>query len=110
MKYEALHEKVIVRRTEASTTPGGILIPETARRPNDRVMVAVVESVGSGRVLPNGQLVPPSVKVGDTVLAPRYQYRDNSGVERPADIEFKGEDGETRYVVREPDIYAVVTP
>jgi chaperonin GroES len=108
MKLQPLYEKVFVRRADSKLSAGGIVIPDSAQGVNDRTFTGTVVAVGPGRLLPNGQTVPPAVKVGDTVIAPRYQYRDNNGVEHPADVIITGPEGETLYVVREPDLYARV--
>ncbi len=66
MKLEPLHDKVIVKRLEAETkTKGGIVLPDSAKEKPKRGKVI---AVGEGRRLDNGQLVKPSVKVGDEVL------------------------------------------
>jgi len=109
LKLCPLYEKVFLRRIEGSkVSAGGIVIPDTAEVPNDRTFTGVVVAVGPGRLLPNGQTVPSAVKEGDMVIAPRYQYFDKNGVEHPADITIVGPEGETLYVVREPDLYARV--
>jgi co-chaperonin GroES (HSP10) len=102
MKLHPLYEKVFVRRADSKLSAGGIVIPDSAQGLNDRTFTGTVVAVGPGRLL------PPAVSVGDTVIAPRYQYRDNNGVEHPADITITGPEGETLYVVREPDLYALV--
>lgn len=110
MKLQPLHDKLFLRKVEdSSTSAGGIVIPDAARGRDERTFVATVAAVGPGRMLPNGQIVPPSVHVGDKVIAPRYMFRDNNGVERPADITIVGPDGETFYVVRDLDLYGVLT-
>lgn len=107
MKLQPLYEKVFLRRVDSKLSAGGIVIPDSAHGLSDRTFTGTVVAVGPGRLLPNGQTVPPAVKVGDIVVAPRYQYRDNSGVEHPSDITIAGPEGETLYVVREPDLYGV---
>ena len=110
MKLQPLYEKVLLRRVDPKVSAEGIVIPDSAQEQNERTFTGTVVAVGPGRLLPNGQTVPPAVNVGDTVIAPRYQYRDNGGVEHPADIIIAGPEGETLYVVREPDLYARVEP
>src|ERR1700753_3800393 len=56
---------VIKRDIPEETTAGGIIIPEKAK---DKPGQGTVIAVGNGKTLDSGVLVPPSVKVGDTVL------------------------------------------
>ena len=66
MKLTPLADRVIVKRLEAETkTKGGIVLPDTAKeKPNRGKILAV----GTGRRLDSGELVKPSVKVGDEVI------------------------------------------
>ena len=94
MKLHPLYDRVIIKRLESETkTAGGIVIPDTAK---EKPMKGEVIAVGKGRILDSGQVVAPSVKVGDKVLIGKY-----SG------SEFKMDDVE--YVaVKEDEIIAVV--
>jgi chaperonin GroES len=63
-----LGDRVVVKvKKPENQTRGGIYIP-TAEASNQATVVAV----GSGKVLENGQTVPPEVKVGDKVLFQQY--------------------------------------
>ena len=66
MKFRPLHDRVVVRRIEADQkTPGGIIIPDTAKeKPQEGEVVAV----GPGARDDGGNLVPPAVKAGDRIL------------------------------------------
>jgi len=55
---------------EASTTPGGIIIPDSAKQ--EDIKRARVESVGPGIYTQSGILIPMNVKVGDEVIIPPY--------------------------------------
>ena len=55
---------------EASTTPGGIIIPDSVKQ--EDVKRAKVESIGPGIYTQNGVLIPMNVKVGDEVILPPY--------------------------------------
>ncbi|MBU6470103.1 MAG: co-chaperone GroES [Gammaproteobacteria bacterium] len=94
MKLHPLHDRVIIKRLESETkTAGGIVIPDTAK---EKPMKGEVVAIGKGRTLDNGQLLAPTVKVGDTVLIGKY-----------AGSEFKIDDVE--YVaVKEDEIIAIV--
>ncbi len=66
MKLTPLADKVIVKRLEAETkTKGGIVLPDTAKEKPKRGKVV---AVGEGKRLDSGELVKPSVKVGDEVI------------------------------------------
>ena len=70
MKIRPLQDRIIVKRIkEEEKTKGGIIIPETAKeKPSEGEIVAV----GKGKVLDNGTVLPPDVKVGDRILFSRY--------------------------------------
>ena len=96
MKLRPLHDRVVVkRREETRTSPGGIVLPDSAA---GKLFRGEVLEVGSGKVLDSGAIRELTVKVGDNVLFARY-----SGTE----IEYKL-DGEELVVIREEDIVAVV--
>jgi len=66
VKLKPLGDKVIVKRVEAETkTKGGIVLPDTAKEKPKRGKVL---AVGEGRRTDKGELVKPSVKVGDEVI------------------------------------------
>ncbi len=70
MKFRPLHDQVLVSREESEQkTPGGIIIPDTAKeKPQQGKLVAV----GPGRMDREGRRIPMEVKVGDRVLFGRY--------------------------------------
>ncbi len=93
MNIRPLQDRVIVRRMEEETTsPGGIVIPDSAAEKPSR---GEVVAVGNGLVLDNGELRPLDLKVGDKVLFGKY-----SGTE----VEVDGED---LLVMKEDDVMAV---
>lgn len=93
-KLQPLHDKIIIRRSAAvEKTPGGLIVPDTAKtRPHEGTVIAV----GRGKTLSNGKLVEPSVKPGDRVL-----FVQHAGIDLP-------HFGADLLVVREEDIFAVV--
>ena len=93
MKMRPLHDRVIVKRMEEETTsPGGIVIPDTAaEKPSKGEILAV----GNGKLLDNGDLRALDLKVGDKVLFGKY-----SGTEVKVD-------GVDLLVMREDDVMAV---
>ena len=94
MKIRPLHDRVIIRRLEEErTSPGGIVIPDTA---TEKPIRGKVIAVGSGRITEKGEVRPLDLKKGDTVLFGKY-----SGTEVKVD-------GEELVVMREDDIMAVI--
>jgi chaperonin GroES len=70
MRFKPLHDQVLVIREESEQkTPGGIIIPDTAKeKPQEGKLVAV----GPGRMDREGNRIPMEVKAGDRVLFGRY--------------------------------------
>ena len=94
MNIRPLHDRVVVRRVEDErTTPGGIVIPDSA---TEKPMQGEIVAAGNGKVLDNGEQRGLDVKVGDTVLFGKY-----SGTEVKID-------GEDLLVMREDDIMGVI--
>jgi chaperonin GroES len=94
MNIRPLHDRVVVRRmTEERTSPGGIVIPDSAA---EKPIQGEVLAVGNGKVLDNGDRRPLDVKVGDRVLFGKY-----SGTEVKVS-------GEEVLVMREEDIMGVI--
>jgi len=91
-KLEALFDAVIVKPVEEDeTTYGSIVVPDMGKEKNQH---AVVVAVGPGKRTINGNLVPTTVKVGQTVVLPTMGFTR---------IEF---DGEEYYVGPENQILA----
>jgi len=94
VKIRPLHDRVIVRRLEEeSKSPGGIVIPDTAK---EKPVHGEVIAVGHGKILEDGKVRPLDVKVGDKILFGKY-----SGTEVKVG-------NEELLVMREEDIMGVV--
>lgn len=94
MNIRPLHDRVVVRRLEEDQkSPGGIVIPDTAK---EKPMQGEVVAVGNGKVLDNGSVRTLEVKKGDRVLFAKY-----AGTE----VRMGGDD---LLVMREDDIMGVV--
>jgi chaperonin GroES len=94
MKFRPLHDRVVVRRIEdASKTPGGIIIPETAK---EKPIQGEIIAVGPGARDEAGKLVPLDVKKGDKVLFGKW-----SGTEVKID-------GQDVVIMKESDILGVI--
>jgi chaperonin GroES len=94
MNMRPLHDRIIVKRMEEErTSPGGIVIPDSAtEKPSKGEVIAV----GHGKILDNGQVRPLSVKAGDKILFGKY-----SGTEIKVD-------GTEYLVMREDDVMGVI--
>jgi chaperonin GroES len=69
LKIKPLGNRVLIKRSKAQTSKGGILLPDTAQeKPKEGSVVAV----GPGKVDEDGKHEPMFVKVGDTVLFSSY--------------------------------------
>ncbi len=76
-KIKPLGNRIVVKRQEAKTTKGGILLPETAQeKPKQGTVVAV----GPGKMDEKGKNRSLDVKVGDEILFSSY-----TGTEYKAD-------------------------
>jgi chaperonin GroES len=93
-QFRPLHDRVLVKRVEAvERTPGGIIIPDTAK---EKPIEGEVLAVGPGARDENGRVEPLDVKVGDRVLFGKW-----SGTE----VIIEGED---RLIMKESDILGIV--
>ncbi|HAV3521824.1 TPA: co-chaperone GroES [Acinetobacter baumannii] len=89
-----LHDRVVIKRMEEEKlSAGGIVIPDSA---TEKPIKGEVVAVGTGKVLDNGQVRAPQVKVGDKVLFGKY-----SGTEVKLD-------GVELLVVKEDDLFAIL--
>ena len=71
MKIRPLHDRLIVRRKEEErTTASGIVIPESASA--EKPGQGVIEAVGNGKLLEDGNVRKLDVNVGDKVLFGKY--------------------------------------
>jgi chaperonin GroES len=94
-KFTPLHDRILVRRVEeASTTRGGILIPDSAK---DKPQEGGVISVGTGRSNEDGKVFPLAVKDGDHILFAKY-----------AGTEIKI-DGEDFLIMKEEEVLGVLS-
>ena len=70
MNIRPLHDRVVIRRTEEEkTSPGGIVIPDSA---TEKPIKGEVVAVGNGKVLDNGETRALDLKAGDRVLFGKY--------------------------------------
>jgi chaperonin GroES len=94
MHFRPLHDRVVVRRVEEDErTPGGIIIPDTAK---EKPQQGEVIAFGPGARDEKGQIQPLDVKAGDRVLFGKW-----SGTEVKID-------GEELLIMKESDIMGVL--
>ena len=94
MKFRPIHDRVLLRRLEEEAkTPGGIIIPDTAK---EKPQEAEVIAVGPGARGEDGVLHSLDVAPGDRVLFGKW-----SGTEVKID-------GEDLIIVKESDIMGVL--
>ncbi len=93
MAIRPLHDRVLVKRLEEeTTTPGGIIIPDSAKeKPTKGKIIAV----GTGNKTEEGKVIPLDVQKGDVVLFAKW-----GGQEIKVD-------GEELIIMKESDIIAV---
>ena len=95
MKFRPLHDRVLVKRLdEDEKSPGGIIIPDTAKeKPSEGKVVAV----GSGTKSEDGKVTALDVKKGDKILFGKW-----SGTEVTVD-------GDDLIIMKESDICLLYT-
>ena len=94
MKFRPLHDRVLVKRLdEDEKSPGGIIIPDTAKeKPSEGKVVAV----GSGTKSEDGKVTSLDVKKGDKILFGKW-----SGTEVTVD-------GGDLIIMKESDILGII--
>jgi chaperonin GroES len=93
MNIRPLHDRLVVKRIEeAETTRNGIVIPDSAK---EKPQQGEVISVGHGKRLEDGKLVPLDVKAGDRILFGKYSGSDTKV------------DGTDYIIMREDDVLGV---
>jgi len=94
MKLRPLQDRILVQRVdEATTTKGGIIIPDSAKeKPAEGKVIAA----GNGKLADDGKRVPLEVKKGDRILFGKY-----SGTE----VKIEDED---YLIMREDDVLGII--
>jgi chaperonin GroES len=93
-RFRPLHDRILVKRIEAEEkTPGGIIIPDTAK---EKPIEGEVLATGPGARDEAGTVRPLDVQVGDRVLFGKW-----SGTEVLID-------GEDRLIMKESDVFGVI--
>lgn len=94
-QIKPLNNRILIKRSKAQTTKGGIILPDTAQeKPKEGEVVAV----GPGARDEEGNLHPLTLKVGDRVLFSSY-----------AGTEIKDSEGDEEYLIlSEDDVLGVL--
>jgi chaperonin GroES len=94
MKLKPLADRVVIKPLEdEDKTPGGIILPDTAK---EKPMKGEIISTGPGGLNEKGERVKMEVKKGDVVIYGKYSGTD-----------FKM-DNQDYLILRESDILAIV--
>src|SRR5271166_2000937 len=95
MNIRPLYDRIVVKRVEAEVekTHGGLYIPDSAK---EKPQEGEVVSVGKGKRLEDGKIVPLDVQPGDRILFGKY-----SGSE----IKIEGEE---YMIMREDEVLGIL--
>src|SRR6201986_685030 len=95
MNIRPLYDPIVVKRVEAEAekTHGGLYIPDSAK---EKPQEGEVVSVGKGKRLEDGKIVPLDVQPGDRILFGKY-----SGSEIKID-------GEEMMIMREDEVLGIL--
>jgi chaperonin GroES len=74
MKIRPLHDRIVVKRLDATENKvGGLFIPDSAK---EKPQQGEVVAVGQGKRTDDGKLIPLDVKAGDRILFGKYSGSD----------------------------------
>ena len=94
MKFNPLHDRILIKRIEEKeTAKGGIIIPDSAK---EKQQEGEVIAVGNGKKTEEGKIIPLDVKAGDRILFGKY-----SGTEIKVD-------NEDYLILKEEEVLGVV--
>ena len=94
MNIRPLYDRLVVKRIEEQESKiGGLFIPDSAK---EKPQEGEVVTVGKGKRLEDGKLVPLDVKVGDRILFGKYSGNDIRV------------DGQEYLIMREDDVLGVL--
>ncbi len=94
-KFKPLQDRVLIRRIQVEEkTRGGIIIPDNAK---EKPLEGEIVSIGSGKILDNGEIRSMQLQIGDKVLFAKY-------AETEVDI-----NNEKLLLLREDDILGIIS-
>ncbi len=95
MSIRPLYDNVLVQRAEAEEkSSGGLFLPSAAQ---EKQVYGEVKAVGKGKILKDGNLRAPTVKVGDKVLLAKWGGNE---------IKYEGEE---YLILKESELLAIIT-
>ena len=75
MRIEPMGDNILIElpvdETAENKTASGIFLPKRTEAEKRRDIATVV-AIGQGRLLNNGQILKPSVKIGDTIIFNKF--------------------------------------
>ncbi len=93
-KFKPLGNRILVKRSEAQVSKGGILLPDSAQ---EKPKQGEVLAVGPGKMGKDGVVKPMELKMGDQVLFGGF-----------AGTEVKGDEDAEFLILSEEDVLAVI--
>lgn len=93
-KFKPLGNRILVKRSEAQVSKGGILLPDSAQ---EKPKQGEVLAVGPGKMGKDGVVKPIELKMGDQVLFGGF-----------AGTEVKGDEDAEFLILSEEDVLAVI--
>ncbi len=93
-KYIPLGNKILVKRSDAEVSKGGILLPESAQ---EKPKQGDVLAVGPGKIDLDGNTIPMNIKINEKVVFAGF-----------AGTEVNSDEGEELLILSEDDVLAVV--
>jgi len=94
MKLKPLDDRIVIEQLEAEEkTPGGIILPDSAK---EKPQIGKVIAVGPGALLDDGKRAKMSVKKNDKVLYAKYMG---------SDVEI---DNEKYVILKESDVLGII--
>ncbi len=95
---QPLSDRVLVQRKDVpdKKSAAGIILPDSAQK--EKSKLGIVLAIGPGRFGDEGDLIPMSVSVGDTVVF-------NAGWDNEVSM---GDDDTEHFLVRESEILAII--
>lgn len=93
-KFKPLGNRILVKRSEAQVSKGGILLPDSAQ---EKPKQGEVLAVGPGKMGKDGVVKPMELKMGDQVFFGGF-----------AGTEVKGDEDAEFLILSEEDVLAVI--
>lgn len=84
-KIKPLGNRVLIKRSKAQTSKGGILLPDSAQ---EKPKEGTVLTVGPGKTNDNGVLEPLHIKEGDCILFSSYAGTEVQNIDETENDEY----------------------